>query len=49
MPIHFFQEILVGSTLSWYMTLDKTRIKKWSDRANAFLKQYKFNNDIASN
>jgi putative SOS response-associated peptidase YedK len=27
--------------------LDNTRVKKWSDLADAFLKQYKFNIDIA--
>jgi len=30
------------------MTLDNKRIKKWSDIADTFLKQYKFNNDITS-
>jgi hypothetical protein len=29
------------------MTLDNTRIKKYSDLVDAFLKQYKFNIDIA--
>jgi len=29
------------------MTLDNKKIKKWSDLANAFLKQYKLNTDIA--
>jgi hypothetical protein len=43
--IHFFQDSLTNSALSWYMTLDNTRVKKWSDFADAFLKQYKFNID----
>jgi hypothetical protein len=30
------------------MTLDNTKVKKWSDLANAFLKQYNFNIDIDS-
>jgi hypothetical protein len=30
------------------MILDNIRIKKWSDLADAFLKQYKLNIDIAS-
>jgi len=47
--IHFFQDSLIGSAFSWYMTLDNIRIKKWSDLADAFLKQYKLNIDIASN
>jgi hypothetical protein len=29
------------------MTLDNTRAKKWSDLIDAFLKQFKFNIDIA--
>ena len=47
--IHFFQDSLTGSALSSYMTLDNTRIKKWSNLANAFLRQYKFNIDIIPN
>ena len=46
--IYFFQDSPTGSTLSWYMRLDNARIKKWMDIAYAFLKQYKFNLDIAS-
>jgi hypothetical protein len=30
------------------MTLDNTKVKKWSDLANALLKQYNFNIDIDS-
>jgi hypothetical protein len=29
------------------MRLDNMRIKKWADLADAFLKQYKFNLEIA--
>jgi hypothetical protein len=46
--IHFFQDNLIDFALSWYMTSDNTKVKKWSDLADAFLKQYKFNIDIAS-
>jgi hypothetical protein len=28
------------------MSLDNTRVKKWSDLVDAFLRQYKFNIDI---
>jgi hypothetical protein len=45
--IHFFQDSWTGSALSWYMTLNNTRVKKWSDLVNDFLQQYKFNIDIA--
>jgi hypothetical protein len=41
--IYFFQDNLKGSTLNWYVRLENTRIKKWKDLAEAFLKQYKFN------
>ena len=30
------------------MTLNNTMVKKWSDLVDAFLRQYKFNIDIAS-
>ena len=43
----FFQDSLSGSALSSYMTLDNTRVKKWSDLVDAFLRKYKFNIDIA--
>jgi len=29
--IHFFQDSLTGSMLSWHMTLDNTKVEKWSD------------------
>jgi hypothetical protein len=45
--IYFFQDSLTGSALSWYMRLDNMRIKKWADLADAFLKQYRFNLEIA--
>jgi hypothetical protein len=46
--IHFFKDSLIGSALSWYMILDNTRVKKWSDLDDDFLKQYKFNIYITS-
>jgi len=46
LPIHFFQDSLTGFVLNWYMTLDNSRVKKWSDLVDAFLRQYKFNIDI---
>ena len=45
--IYFFQNSLSGSALSWYMRLDNAKIKKWKDLVEAFLKQYKFNLEIA--
>jgi hypothetical protein len=41
------KDSLIDSALNWYMTLDNIRIKKYSDLVDAFLKQYKFNIDIA--
>jgi hypothetical protein len=45
--IYFFQDSLAGSALSWYMRLDNVRIRSWRDLVEAFLKQYKFNLEIA--
>jgi len=45
--MHFFQDSLSGATLSWYMRLDNTRIHTWKDLVDAFIKQYKYNMDIA--
>jgi hypothetical protein len=45
--IYFFQDSLTGSALNWYMRLDNAKIKSWKDLVEAFLKQYKFNLEIA--
>jgi hypothetical protein len=45
--IYFFQDSLTRFVLSWYMKLDNTKIKKWKDLIDAFLKQYNFNMKIA--
>jgi len=45
--MHFFQDSLSGATLSWYMRLDNTRIHTWKNLVDAFIKQYKYNMDIA--
>ncbi|CAL5204583.1 unnamed protein product [Lathyrus oleraceus] len=47
--IHCFQDSLTRASLSWYMKLERSRIQSWLDLANAFLKQYKYNLDIAPN
>ncbi|RDX92890.1 hypothetical protein CR513_24917, partial [Mucuna pruriens] len=46
--IHFFQESIIGATLKWYISLESGRIHTWRDLAEAFLKQYKYNVDMAS-
>jgi len=45
--MHFFQDSLSGVTLSWYMRLDNTKIRRWKDLVEAFVKQYKYNMEIA--
>jgi hypothetical protein len=45
--IHWFQESLAGASLSWYMQLEGSRIRSWRDLANAFIKQYQYNLDMA--
>ena len=47
--MHFFQESLNGKTLNWYMHLESVKIQTWKDLVNAFIKQYKYNMDIAPN
>jgi len=45
--MHFFQDSLNGATLNWYMRLNNTKIRKWKDLVDVFVKQYKYNMDIA--
>jgi hypothetical protein len=45
--MHFFQDSLSGATLSWHMRLDNTKIQRWKDMMDVFVKQYKYNMDIA--
>jgi len=47
--MHFFQDSLSRAALSWYMRLDNTKIQRWKDLVEAFVKQYKYNMDIAPN
>ncbi|RDX74647.1 hypothetical protein CR513_45577, partial [Mucuna pruriens] len=45
--IHCFQDSLTGATLIWYVSLERGHIKIWRDLAKSFLKQYKYNEDMA--
>ena len=36
--MHFFQDSLSGATLSWYMRLDSTKIRRWKYLVDAFIK-----------
>jgi hypothetical protein len=41
--IHFFQDYLSDTALTWYMWLDNTKVKRWKDLVDAFIRQCKFN------
>src|SRR4051812_33892552 len=45
--IHCFQDSLTGASLKWYMGLEKSRIHCFQDLTDAFMKQYKYNLDMA--
>ncbi|RDX79088.1 hypothetical protein CR513_40528, partial [Mucuna pruriens] len=45
--VHCFQDSLTGASLNWYISLERGRVKTWRDLAEAFLKQYKYNEDMA--
>jgi len=45
--IHFFQDSLSDVSFTWYMRMDNTKIKKLKDLVDAFIRQYKFDMDVA--
>ncbi|XP_050909513.1 uncharacterized protein LOC127123326 [Lathyrus oleraceus] len=45
--INYFQDSLKGASSKWYLTLDQTRIRCFQDLSDAFIKQYKYNMDLA--
>ncbi|RDX57697.1 hypothetical protein CR513_63041, partial [Mucuna pruriens] len=45
--IHYFQDNLTEIALSWYVSLERGHIKTWRDLTEAFLKQYKYIEDMA--
>ncbi|XP_050919226.1 uncharacterized protein LOC127136743 [Lathyrus oleraceus] len=47
--MHFFQDSLSGASLEWYMQLKRTHIRTWRELAEAFLKHYQYNSDMAPN
>jgi hypothetical protein len=47
--IHFFQDSLRDAALIWYMQLDNTKLKRWKDLVDAFIRQYKFNINVTPN
>lgn len=36
--IHFFQDILSGASMEWYMQLEHTHIRTWRELVESFLK-----------
>lgn len=47
--IHYFQDSLSGASLEWYMQLEKGRVQFWRNLAEAFLRHYQYNTDLAPN
>ncbi|XP_050918550.1 uncharacterized protein LOC127135978 [Lathyrus oleraceus] len=47
--IHFFQDILSGGSLEWYIQLKRTHIRTWGELVEAFLEHYQYNSDMAPN
>jgi hypothetical protein len=45
--IHYFQDSLTGSALKWYMGFDGAKIHTFNDLGEAFVRQYKYNVDMA--
>ncbi|KAK2403270.1 hypothetical protein QL285_052725 [Trifolium repens] len=45
--IHYFQDSLAGAALKWYMGLDSANIRTFNDLGEAFVRQYKYNLDMA--
>jgi hypothetical protein len=46
--IHFFQNSLSDATLTWYMWVDNTKVKKVEGFVDAFIGQYKLITDMTS-
>ncbi|GAU10658.1 hypothetical protein TSUD_419880, partial [Trifolium subterraneum] len=42
-----FQDSLTGAALKWYMGLDSSKIETFNDLGEAFVRQYKYNLDMA--
>jgi hypothetical protein len=47
--IHYFQDSLTRAALRWYMGLDSASIHTFNNLGEAFVKQYKYNMDMAPN
>lgn len=47
--MHLFQDSLSGASLEWYMQLERTHIRTCRELAEAFLKHYQYNSNMAPN
>jgi len=45
--MNIFQDSLAGMALNLYIHLEPARVRSWKDLVDAFLKQYKYNMDMA--
>ncbi|KAL2985444.1 hypothetical protein AAZX31_12G153400 [Glycine max] len=45
--MHFFQDSLAGAAVAWHTNLEASQIRSWKDLANAFIRQYQYNTDMA--
>ncbi|RDX66512.1 hypothetical protein CR513_54717, partial [Mucuna pruriens] len=45
--VHCFQDSLTRAALNWYVNLEKGQVKTWRDLAEAFIRQYRYNKDMA--
>ncbi|XP_050875325.1 uncharacterized protein LOC127078957 [Lathyrus oleraceus] len=45
--IQYFQDSLFGVALKWYMNLDSAHIRTFNDLGETFIRQYKYNVDMA--
>ncbi|KAI5424556.1 hypothetical protein KIW84_030655 [Lathyrus oleraceus] len=45
--IHYFQDSLSGAAVRWYMGLESSNIRSFNGLGEAFVKQYKYNVDMA--
>jgi len=46
--MHFFQDSLAGAAVAWYTNLEASQIRSWKDLTTAFIRQYQYNTDMAS-
>ena len=46
--MHFFQESFTGVAVTWYANLESSQVHSWRDLMVAFVNQYQYNSDMAS-